>query len=342
MGRLFIIGNGFDCAHGNHTAYHYFRDWMLEQLRGMGVSEEQMEELPEIPFASMGNREMEYDRQELMKFLMWLLQYGSDMDEEWNQFEAALATLNLQGIFDENTWLVRENVAESDGYENDQYGDPFKRAQDYEMYAAAIKEALQMIPELFAKWIQTVELSKKKISFGGDVICENSPAHHRPDDLFLVFNYTETLESLYHVPENQICHIHGKRKCGEKLIIGHGEERQQGFESEDPLAADLLEQAIRGLKKDTERVIVNHEYFWNKISQTEITDIYSFGFSYGEVDLPYIQKVIQCLKINDQSITWHWNRYDHGEKNDQYTKKVLEAGFEGDFTELSTSSYFAP
>ena len=47
MGRLFIIGNGFDCAHGNHTAYRYFRDWMLEQLRKMGVSEEQMEELPE-------------------------------------------------------------------------------------------------------------------------------------------------------------------------------------------------------------------------------------------------------------------------------------------------------
>ena len=52
MGRLFV-GNGFDCAHGNHTAYRYFRDWMLEQLREMGVSEEQMEELPEIPFAGM-------------------------------------------------------------------------------------------------------------------------------------------------------------------------------------------------------------------------------------------------------------------------------------------------
>lgn len=119
-----------------------------------------------------------------MKFLMWLLQYGSDMDEEWNQFESALAKLKLQGIFDENTWLVRENTVESDGYEDNLHGDPFKRAQDYEMYAVAIKEALQMIPELFAQWIRTVKLSKKKISFGWDIICENSPAHHRPDDLF--------------------------------------------------------------------------------------------------------------------------------------------------------------
>ena len=337
MGRLFIIGNGFDCAHGNHTAYRYFRDWMLEQLREMGVSEEQMEELPEIPFAGMGNHELEYDRQELMKFLMWLLQYGSDMDEEWNQFESALAKLKLQGIFDENTWPVRENTVESDGYEDDLHGDPFKRAQDYEMYAAAIKEALQMIPELFAQWIRTVKLSKKKISFGWDIICENSPAHHRPDDLFLVFNYTETLESLYHVPENQICHIHGKRNCGEKLIIGHGEDKLQGFENEDPLAVDLLEQAIRGLKKDTEHVIAAHEDFWNKISQTEITDIYSFGFSYGDVDLPYIQRVIQCLKSDGQNVTWHWNQYDHGEKNEQYTRKILEVGFGGNFTEYDNS-----
>lgn len=60
-----------------------------------------------------------------------------------------------------------------------------------------------------------------------------------------------------------------------------GEEKLQEFENEDPLAVDLLEQAIRGLKKDTEHVIAAHEDFWNKISQTEITDIYSFGFSYG-------------------------------------------------------------
>ena len=43
-------------------------------------------------------------------------------------------------VFDENTWLVRENTVESDGYEDNLHGDPFKRAQDYEMYAVAIKK----------------------------------------------------------------------------------------------------------------------------------------------------------------------------------------------------------
>ena len=117
------------------------------------------------------------------------------------------------------------------------------------------------------------------------------------------------------------------------MIIGHGEDKLQGFENEDPLAVDLLEQAIRGLTKDTERAIEDQEDFWNKIIQTEVTDIYSFGFSYGEVDLPYIQRVIQCLKCNGQNVIWHWNRYDHGEKNDQYEKRVMDVEFHGKFVE---------
>ena len=87
------------------------------------------------------------------------------------------------------------------------------------------------------------------------------------------------------------------------------------------------------MKKDTERAIEDQEDFWNKIIQTEVTDIYSFGFSYGEVDLPYIQRVIQCLKCDGQNVTWHWNRYDHGEKNDQYEKRVMDAEFHGKFVE---------
>ena len=51
------------------------------------------------------------------------------------------------------------------------------------------------------------------------------------------------------------------------------------------------------------------------------------------MDLPYIQKVMQCLKSDGQNVTWHWNRYDHGEKNDQYEKRVMDAEFHGKFVE---------
>ena len=37
MARLFIMGSGFDLAHGFKTKYSDFRDWMMEQLSEMGV-----------------------------------------------------------------------------------------------------------------------------------------------------------------------------------------------------------------------------------------------------------------------------------------------------------------
>ena len=40
MARLFNIGNGFDCAHGYHTKYRDFRDWMLERLGFNGEFQE--------------------------------------------------------------------------------------------------------------------------------------------------------------------------------------------------------------------------------------------------------------------------------------------------------------
>lgn len=65
MARLFIIGNGFDLAHGFKTRYSNFRNWMMEQLIEAGVTMEQLEEVPEIPFSCMGNHGEEYDQKEL-------------------------------------------------------------------------------------------------------------------------------------------------------------------------------------------------------------------------------------------------------------------------------------
>ena len=76
MSRLFIIGNGFDIAHGNKTSYRYFRDRLIEQLEQYGILGDNLDEIPEIPFPSMGHHDVEFDREETVKLLMWLLQFG--------------------------------------------------------------------------------------------------------------------------------------------------------------------------------------------------------------------------------------------------------------------------
>ena len=83
----------------------------------------------------------------------------------------------------------------------------------------AFGATLYMIKELFSDWIDTVEIGRGKIAFGWDVIC-NQGRGASSDDIFISFNYTETLEEVYGIPENQVFHLHGLRKNGEELIVG--------------------------------------------------------------------------------------------------------------------------
>lgn len=337
MARLFIIGNGFDLAHGFETKYSNFRDWMMEQLFAMGVKSEQLEEVPEIPFSYMGNHDEEYDQKELIKLLMWLLIYGSHIDEEWNEFEGALYYLDLQAVMDEATIFI------DDGLQNEDYSLSESRRdkemcyaeQDYQMYAEALRDASLMIKVLFQKWINSVEIDGDKIDFGWYVIC-NQGKGIRPDDIFVSFNYTETLEKIYSIPESQVFHIHGYRKNGEELVVGHGDHEARNFNTEHILAAGLLEEAIRNLRKDTDAVIRNNSDLWQAIKNAKISDVYSFGFSFNLVDIPYIEKIVWLLCENSD-VVWHLSSRDHGDKNDCNKQIISRCGYAGAFDEYDAS-----
>lgn len=333
MSRLFIIGNGFDIAHGNKTSYRYFRDWLIEQLEQYGILEDKLDEIPEIPFPSMGHHDVEFDREETVKLLMWLLQFGCEIDEEWNEFEAALYTLDLKEVMDDNT-MFEGPWGQDDEEEKD--NELFHRAYNYEMYAEALRDALYQINDLFSQWIRTVELNRHKISFGWNVIGDDSPENQRRDDLFLTFNYTETLETLYGVQKDQICHIHGSRTAGDRLIIGHGNDQERGFQTEYIAASDHLEAAIRGLRKDTGSIIQNHKDFFEKIRHSDITEVYCFGFSFSDVDLPYMKEILDSLEECGKNVMWKLNSYSH-DKNRDYEEVLQKYGYAGSFSEYDAS-----
>lgn len=75
------------------------------------------------------------------------------------------------------------------------------------------------------------------------------------DDVFLTFNYTETLEELYEV--NNITHIHGNR---DSPIVGHNNASQaeEKVYSQDIYINDLN----RALKKPTKKIIKENEDFF--------------------------------------------------------------------------------
>ena len=321
MSKLFIIGNGFDVAHGYKTKYCYFRYWCKEKLKDAGWS---LDEVPNIPFSSIANHGEEiFDERDLIKLLMWLLSTESTFrdDPEWNQFEEYLHDIDLQSVMDENTQFVYADL-ENDPHDNELSNEQ----QDMEMYADALRSAILQINAIFSRWVEQIRITDKKISFGEEIIC-NAGCGVDKTDLFLNFNYTETLEKAYGVPKNQICHIHGSRTAGDNLIIGHGDDSGRNFNDRFFTVADILDDAIRSLRKDTNTIINKNKDFWKKISNANITEVYSFGFGYGDVDMDYISTIIRVIP---ESATWYLNTYS-GVENLGYEKKIRSAGFKGCF-----------
>ena len=61
----------------------------------------------------------------------------------------------------------------------------------------------------------------------------------------------------------------------------------------------------------------------------EVTQIYTYGLSFGNVDLPYIRKICDSIP-NTQNVVWYLNRYDLNKIPD-YQNKIISQGFKGKF-----------
>lgn len=131
-------------------------------------------------------------------------------------------------------------------------------------------------------------------------------------DAFLSFNYTETLEKVYGIEDEKICHIHGKVGDNpERLLVGHGEE--DGVkESFQTMGADSnLNELKRLLKKDTEDAFDRNVDFFDRIGGG-LESIHTFGFSFSDVDLYYIQKIAE--RTDPSKVTWYINKFDDAKR----------------------------
>ncbi|MCL2721681.1 MAG: bacteriophage abortive infection AbiH family protein [Treponema sp.] len=147
---------------------------------------------------------------------------------------------------------------------------------------------------------------------------------------FFTFNYTQTLERIYGVSESDICHIHGVSQgtknlndlASEDLIFGHGRE------SFDTNVTNIVSTAYNITKKPVNQCIENNRLFFEKLEG--VNNIYSYGFSFGDVDMPYIKKICQSIR-NTTGVTWHFNDFRIEEHRALYEDKIRKIGFNGKF-----------
>lgn len=299
--NLFIIGNGFDLAHGLATRYNDFKIY-LEKTYPQAI--EDIYTIPEPIILADGSTK--YEEEVVVGFLLGIISQVEG--ENWEDLESTLGKLDYSDFF--QVFELQDDDKENRIYYNN------------EDISKNILESVTEIKKLFAEWVDTIDLTNARID-------KNFSKLIQDDDLFLSMNYTYTLEQVYGISEKMIIHLHGEQK--KDIIFGHGNSKNywEYYNNYYTGAEDNISELYDTLRKDTNKVIRNNSKFFKKQTLEDVSNIYSFGFSFSDVDQIYITEI--CKYINNKNVIWFLNNYDK-KRNEEFKKIIEECGFKGTFS----------
>lgn len=228
------------------------------------------------------------------------------VDTEWRVIEETLGNLDLLEFFEESDYT-------------------YPNFLDYpaEFLLYDIAECFKFLPRLLYSWVKQLEIDTVK------PIASFQKLFDAENDMFFTFNYTRTLEEVYGA--RQVLHVHGE--IGRGILLGHTPNidvdsfcQRNSIPSCCYHAAKVL---LEITEKDTIQNSKNLDAYYLFMDR-EITDIYSYGFSFGEVDWPYIKDI--CKTLDTSKIVWHLSDYSDISERNRYQEIIRDCGFKGEFT----------
>ncbi|MBQ4600600.1 MAG: bacteriophage abortive infection AbiH family protein [Oscillospiraceae bacterium] len=250
-------------------------------------------------------------------------------EDIWADFENALAKFNGDAMSD--SFMVDFWLGNYEAYDEDAGLAEFYMA--VEGAANPMLTVIRELPRRFRMWVESLKLGTadrplKCLFRDGKVLC---------------FNYTEFVEDLYGVSEENVCYIHGCRRkkkgaAKEKLVLGHMPgESYAAFDRpekkprwhKDPKKRGLVEAARNHvlqliadcdeeLTKYSSDIIARHRPFFDGLSG--IRDIVVIGHSLSQVDREYFEAV--CGGLSDrQYVRWYFGC--HGLRDLQNVERLI-------------------
>lgn len=312
MSSLFIIGNGFDIAHGIPTKYRDFREFIIKS------HPEAIKYRDEVTFIEdIADVDTEEFAAEILLSTM-----DKVAGDDWNNFEDALAYIN----FDHKFPLPNHKENETEEEDNE-------LMKNYLLYMDMLTSGYiacsKYWQELFRLWIKEVQIHIEKDMFVSKESLKE--LFSAPNTFFLNFNYTKTLQHLYGI--KKVIHIHNR--SGQKLIFGHGQNNATYWNTAEKvdIGSSFLDDMLMSFKKDTISPFKKYNDFFKKLDGN-VDTVYSYGFSYGKVDGVYIKEIIK--RISPEA-TWYFTSFESNDKTALRIKKIKlrNYGFRGNFGEYS-------
>lgn len=184
---------------------------------------------------------------------------------------------------------------------------------NWQKTSESVLDFQETLSHYFKEWISNTSLPDGKKS-----------NQFIPDSFFVNFNYTDTLEQMYNVPDDKVLHIHGQASNSKSsLIIGHSSKtsiddmcesygviKDGNVECTDEELKYLIitEMLLVTLRKPIEEVI---EKNFKYIDFQQVSEIVVLGHSLGNVDWPYFEYIKEHIS---QSIHWNFSAYSERDK----------------------------
>ena len=321
MKKLFIIGNGFDIQHGIKSKYSDFHAFMRSIYMNEEIRDDSFNDFFPWRYSVPESRGVlgKFDDSELINVFGFLdycitksenkeANFNFYVNSDWSLIESTLANLDLREFFQKD--FPSSHTSEED------------KAYD-------IAECFKYLYKIFWVWVKEINIDfvVPIDAFEKLFDCEN--------DIFFTFNYTRTLEEIYGA--KQVRHVHGEQ--GKGLLFGHKkltDINEYCIKNNIPAyCSHAIKVLMEITEKDTEKNSSNMALYYLFLDK-DITDIYSYGFSFSEVDLPYIRGI--CKSIDTSKIVWHLSDFDSKEKRDEYKNILISCGFRGEFAIFSIAN----
>lgn len=214
-------------------------------------------------------------------------------------------------------WIAEENAA----YEASKLTPNFSTAFQ-ENNQELLEEAFTFLEEGLREMCYEAE-DKLEAKINANLI--EKDFDFREDDSFITFNYTNTLEQIYaFLPKSNICHIHGLLEDDEYLVFGNDkgkitpwicnvyeenpnisidgiETAETTFEEEYIRSVNFEEEDFTEYNMEASKLIDKFNKKFVKqlrldlindfLSQKTVNEVWVFGTSIGEVDIPYFSYI---------------------------------------------------
>jgi len=223
-------------------------------------------------------------------------------DEFWNELEVRLAGLD-------SDYLLEDMSGFLPSYGADNWSDSGHHDFQYEV-DRVVSALSKTLLSHFSDWIRQLEIPS----------ATNLGASKLPLDVtskFLSFNYTNTLQKAYGVPDSHILHIHGIAIDPNSILtLGHGytlpnsdpyryETNPEDADIRVVEAISIIDDYFENTFKNTAQIISNNLHFFLNLSN--VSEVIVCGHSLEDVDAPYFEELIKSFGKN--RVNWTISYY---------------------------------